>query len=60
MSRSLGSAHLAEMSQLHDLDVIRTELHYPFLILYRDQLTHSLTIFARDHLWTIKLDFIRD
>lgn len=50
MSRSLGSAHLAEMSQLHDLDVIRTELHYTFLILYRDQLTHSLAIFARDHL----------
>lgn len=46
----LGRAHLAEVAQLHDLDVVGAELHDSLLVLDGDQLPHSLAVLARDDL----------
>lgn len=46
----LGGAHLAEVPQLHDLDVVGTELDDALLVFDGDQLPHRLAVLARDHL----------
>lgn len=52
---SLSGAHLAQMTQLHDLDVIRSELHDALLVFYGDQLPNGVAVLSRDHLERVKV-----